>query len=555
MHIPIGKITLTAIAAGALVFAASPLTPVPNANPKSPGFAVPNILSPELKESPVAQGSTVLENSSALANFYGYDNDGPMLPLPGDVQTTAHNVEASKTEPDKNTYLILQGLHGADPNYNYGTHFLFQGHETGQKDAAGNVMGYVTRINLDADGPHRVTLLATADSAGNHLPTIDGSTWYPWAQRLLFTSENGDKGGVWQATPDYPAAVDDLSGAFGRGGYEGIQADPQGNLIIVEDVGGVAGTANSHAKQPNSFVYRFQPKDPANLQSGGRLQVLQVMSKAHPGAIVFHAGDADGDITSQDTKDLHTYGLVFQTHWIPIHDTDIQGNVPFGANALAKTAGGTPFKRPENGQFRPGSHFQEFFFDETGDTNALTEAGADFGGFGAIQKLTLKSNSNDGTLTLFFKGDVQHTGLDNVAFWSKDEIVFVEDAGDGLHAARNALDSAFLFDVRANYGDPSTPPPVRILAQGRDASATLDSGFFSVSGSGFQNEGDNEITGWHQSDGDPTVNGLLGAKSPKPFKAGWRLFYTGQHGDNVTFEISPVQGHGNEQGDEQGEDN
>jgi hypothetical protein len=47
----------------------------------------------------------------------------------------------------------------------------------------------------------------------------------------------------------------------------------------------------------------------------------------------------------------------------------------------------------------------------------------------------------------------------------------------------------------------------------------------------------------------------LGAKNPKPFKAGWRLFYTGQHGDNVTFEISPVQGHGNEQGDEQGEDN
>ena len=165
-------------------------------------------------------------------------------------------MEASKTEPDKNTYLILQGLHGADPNYNYGTHFLFQGHETGQRDAAGNVQGYITRINLDADGPHPVTLLATADSVGNHLPTIDGSTWYPWAQRLLFTSENGDKGGVWQATPDYPSMVDDLSGIFGRGGYEGIQADPQGNLLIVEDVGGPSDAANPHAKQPNSFVYR-----------------------------------------------------------------------------------------------------------------------------------------------------------------------------------------------------------------------------------------------------------------------------------------------------------
>jgi len=153
------------------------------------------------------------------------------------------------------------------------------------------------------------------------------------------------------------------------------------------------------------------------------------MSKAHPGAIVFHTGDPDGDIKSQDTKALHTYGILFQTNWITIHDTDVQGNIPFSANALAKASSGTPFKRPENGQFRPGSHFQEFFFDETGDTNALTEAGADFGGFGAIQKLTLKSNSNEGTLTLFYKGDVQHSGFDNVAFWSKDEILFVEDAG------------------------------------------------------------------------------------------------------------------------------
>jgi len=47
------------------------------------------------------------------------------------------------------------------------------------------------------------------------------------------------------------------------------------------------------------------------------------------------------------------------------------GTSPFNASALAKTAQGTPFKRPENGQFRPGSDFKQFFFDETGDTNAL----------------------------------------------------------------------------------------------------------------------------------------------------------------------------------------
>jgi hypothetical protein len=550
MHI-VRKISTTLMTAGTLAFAASSLSPVPSANTKTPGFAAPNILSPELREIPVAQGSNRLENPSALTSFYGYDNNGPMLPLPGDVQSTAHNVEATKTEPDKNTYLILKGLHGADPNYNYGTHFLFQGHEKGQKEAAGSAQGYITRINLDADGPHRVTLLATAESSGKQLPAIDGSTWYPFAQRLLFTCENGASGGVWQATPDYPSTVEDISGVLGRGGYEGIQADPQGNLIIIEDVGGASGSANSHAKQPNSFVYRFQPKNPANLLSGGRLQVLQVMSKAHAGPIVFHAGDPDGDIKSQDTKDLHTYGLVFQTNWITIHDTDVQGNAPFDANASAKAAGGTPFKRPENGQFRPGSHFREFYFDETGDTNALTEAGVDFGGFGAIQKLTLNSKSNTGTLTLFFKCDVEHSSLDNVAFWSNDEIVFVQDAGDTLHTQSNALDSAYLFDLRANYGNPNTPPPIRILAQGRDASATVDSGLISVPGTGFQNDADNEITGWHVSDGDSTVDGLLGGKNPAPFKAGWRVFYTGQHGDNFTWEIIPTD----EGGDKGKEDN
>jgi hypothetical protein len=58
-------------------------------------------------------------------------------------------------------------------------------------------------------------------------------------------------------------------------------------------------------------------------------------------------------------------------------------------------------------------------------------------------------------------------------------------------------------------------------------------------GNGFQNEDDNEITGIHMSDGDPSVNGILGAKVPSPFRDGWRLFWTQQHGQNVTWEITP----------------
>jgi hypothetical protein len=239
------------------------------------------------------------------------------------------------------------------------------------------------------------------------------------------------------------------------------------------------------------------------------------------------------DTLSDDVGDLHTYGKVFTTNWVTIHDTDVDGNATFNSNALAKAKLGTPFKRPENGQFRPGSDFRQFFFDETGDTNALTEAGSAFGGFGALFRL-FNMSGDSGMLSLVYTGDVTHAAFDNCAFWDADRIVFVEDAGDGLHAQRNGLDSAWLFNLNTDYSNP-TNQPIRILAEGRDASATLDSQFSGKPG--FQNEGDNEITGWHESDGDPTVFGLLGAKIPTPFRNGWRIFFTQQHGDNNTFEI------------------
>ena len=144
-----------------------------------------------------------------------------MLPIPSNPN------EAHKTEPDKNTYLVFpDGLSGADPNYDYGTHFLFQGHEGGAGGA-----GYITRVNLDADAAHRITLLATQDAFGNQLATIDGTTWDPWAKRLLLTTENPGAP-TYAATPGYPSQVIDVSGALGRGGYEGIQDDSDGNLWI-----------------------------------------------------------------------------------------------------------------------------------------------------------------------------------------------------------------------------------------------------------------------------------------------------------------------------------
>jgi hypothetical protein len=111
----------------------------------------------------------------------------------------------------------------------------------------------------------------------------------------------------------------------------------------------------------------------------------------------------------------------------------------------------------------------------------------------------------------------------------------VEDAGDTLHGQRNALDSGYALDADADYGNASNQP-LRWLAEGRDASATIDSAF-----GGFgKNDGDNEITGIHVSNGDSTVHGVLGTGAPKLWHEGWRWFYTQQHGDNPTYEVVPA---------------
>jgi hypothetical protein len=497
---------------------------VPAANPRVTGLSAPNQLPPELVVTPVAQGSYPLENPTATISNFGYLADGPFIPAAGDLPSSSHKVEASKTEPDKNTYLVLSGQTGADVDYDYGTHFLFQGHE---------LAGEITRINLDADGPHRVTLMASTDKNGTPLPDFDGSTWNPFSQRLLFSAEiDGKAGGLWEATLGYPSVVEDITGAVGRGGYEGIQNDSAGNIWIVEDSSGSKPAATPQAKVPNSFVYRFVPKRKDD-DHHGKLQALQAISLQSGSPIVFQ----DANALTADIGDLHTYGKVFDTKWITLHDTEVDGTASFDANALAKSKGATPFKRPENGQFRPGTNFKEFYFDETGDTDNRTQAGIAYGGFGSIFKYSQSSvSANSGKLTVFYVADANHSGFDNVTFLSKDQVVFVQDAGDTQHGQQNQLDSAFIFDVRADYSDPANQPS-RLIAEGRDPSATVDTTFAGMTG--FQNEGDNEITGIHYSSGDPSTGGILGAKVPpsKLFKSGWRLFWTQQHGDNYVWEV------------------
>ncbi|EWT02195.1 phosphatase [Intrasporangium oryzae NRRL B-24470] len=483
---------------------------VPSANPR---FGVQNnVLTASATQTSVAWGALPLTNPDVAngVTHYGYNT------LDGAPLTQSAN-EAHKTEPDKNVYLVFGGKH-----------YLYQGHEIGPR-------GYVTRINLDETDPaKRVTLISDVDPDGKAYPTIDGITWNPFTKQLLLTAESSSpKGGVFGVSLD--ANGDAVDGkavrlpALGSGGYEGVQNDKDGNVWLVEDIGGAGANGG---KVPNSYLYRFVPTDRTDLTKGGALQALQI---TRPTGSPATAAELQANPSDEFITQLHTYGTSFATAWITIHTGTDEA---FGATAAAKAAGATPLKRPENGVFRPGTDFREFYFTETGDTSAKSTLPGAYGGVFRISQSS--ASANTGRISIAAPGDEAHTGFDNITFATADDLLVVEDAGDGLHAQRNALDSGYVFHLpeRGASGDRAilqgqAPQPVRFLAEGRDASATFD----ATSGPAY-NDGDNEITGIHVSDGDPTVAGLLGAKVPEPMTSTWRTFWTQQHGDNTTWEIS-----------------
>src|SRR6266536_6455542 len=445
---------------------------VPAANPV---VVSDNVFSPEVTPGLVVEGIDLLENPSGLITQYGSLSDGTL------------------TEPDENTYLILDhNPGGPTPDYDYGRHFLFQGHEN-----SGN-LAYITRINLDVASPdHRITLLTPVDATGfTNFNSIDGSTWDPFTGTLLFTQEAGTTGGVIEMGADFDrntgggAGLQTLSGSLGRGGNEGIHPDDSGNIWIVEDVGGTLVLNN--AKNPNSFVYRFVPLNQNDLTQG-KLQALQVSINGVP--VVFVPVDdqhPNGDTRSENQLLLYTVGASWPVQWVTVHDTEINGTDPFDANALAKAAGATPFKRPENGQFQPGSHFQTFFFDVTGDTSNI--AGTDpllaaRGAWGGLFRVDLDANRETGHISLVVLGDADHAAFDNMTFADdKDTVLLAEDRGDTLHDQLNKLDSIWAYKLNKN--DPTRNTVVRFVALGQDQLATDE---------------DNEPTGLHMSEGDATI--------------------------------------------------
>jgi Bacterial protein of unknown function (DUF839) len=499
----------------------------PNAAVNSPDNILPKAFTLDL----IAAGIDPLENPSGVITKFGFLSTG------------------TRTEPDENTYLILDhNPGGPTAGYDYGRHFLFQGHENSSE------LAYITRINLDVSNPdHRITLLTPVGQDGlTHFNSIDGSTWNPFTKTLLFTQEvnliaNVPRGGIIEVPVDWPSTPRTLYGIIGHGSYEGIHPDSDGNLYLAEDSGGTFvnvdpndSTSPQKARNPNSFIYRFLPDDRTDLSNGGKLQALQVWIDGQP--VMFVPVDANhpfGDVFSTNQLKLHTLGTSWPARWVTVHDTDVDGKTEFDANALAKAAGATPFKRPENLQFLPGSDFKTFFFDATGDTDKaagdvpdLAARGSwgsifrvDFGDdhhfnseFDADFRFLFGREADTARISIVVLGDQNHASFDNLTFADENVLLAAEDRGDDLHDQLKILDSVWAYDVTKK-----NIPTARLIALGRD----LDS-----SPSGAE---DNEPTGLHFSEGKASIKGLIGTKTLNPNQS--RLFFTQQHGENVVWEV------------------
>ena len=281
------------------------------------------------------------------------------------------NVEATKTEPDKNTYLVFRAASRAR------TRATTTGRTSSSRATRPAARACITRINLDADGAHRVTLMSTQTDAG--VASARRSTARPGIrspQKLLFTTESGVSSGqptpsIYQATPDFPSHVDDISNVIGRAGFEGVQNDDKGNLYHRrgrrrrDGVGReLAHEAAEQLHLPVRAEERVEPRG-GRQGSGAPGARRRQAAEVHDASELLRGGRCSGSgyrhlrHNSAGYVALHTYGTTFATKWITINTTTSSTPLP-GAddNALAKAAGATPFKRPENGVFRPGLELQ-----------------------------------------------------------------------------------------------------------------------------------------------------------------------------------------------------
>ena len=196
--------------------------------------------------------------------------------------------------------------------------------------------------------------------------------------------------------------------------------------------------------------------------------------------------------SSQDRLKLHTLGTSWPAQWITIHNTATNGTAPFDANALAKAAGATPFERPENLQFRPGpgSARSSSRRPATRTPTPATSPSSRSEGPGAACSRSTSPTARAATsrswpwATRCTRRST--TWRSPTATRSSPPRTAGTDCTRSEHAR---------LAVGVQHDRSGAPGAVH--REGRDPAAQADAALLDAGTPGFQNEGDNEVTGVH----------------------------------------------------------
>ena len=506
-----------------------------------------------------------LENGTDAVPYYGYDGRDGATAVPAGARLERRGDE------DRARQEHLPRLQGRPDGP--GRRATTTARTSSSRATSAGRPGSITRINLDADGAHRVTLMATQTDAGVPLrrstarPGIRSPRSCSSRPRAARTSS------IYQATPDFPShrSTSRTSSAAlaSRASRTTSRATSTSSRTSAEDEWPDRPSGRQHlgqrgTKQPNSFIYRFMPNDASDLRAGGKLQALQVIVGGNPLKFTQPASSSAADVAAAANTDisgansagyvaLHTYGTSFATKWITSAPRRRRRRFP-GAddNALAKAAGRDAVQAARERRVPAGLEVQGALLRRdrrhrqphlrrrrpapNPNLPACTTPNVT-GGFRTIFKLVQSPKSDDGTISVLYNGDQAHAGFDNVAFFSKDQ--HRVRRGRGRHAAHAAERARLRLAVRRHARTTRTAPSrSRFIAEGRDASATIDSGLSRLDAASRT-----RATTRSPASSSPTATractGCSASDDPKPFKPDgkWRAFWTQQHGDNDTWEL------------------
>ena len=474
----------------------------PSANTKSAGYAPANMLSPELQQTIVAQGSTKVENPTAAISLLRLRQRRPERPRACRRWSRRRRRRPRRRRPSR-TRTRTSCFKGAARRRRRAT-------TTARTSSSRATRAARARRRHHAHQPRR-RRRAPRDGARDDRTR-------PVRRSRTSTARRGIRGHSGccsrrRTRPRRPTPrrrtirrrSTDVSGALGRGGYEGIQDDSAGNIWIVEDIGGAkkAGHDREAAEQlPLPLRARRTPGDLAER----KLEALQVMNAGRRTPITFE---------SQAALNAPTRSRCTRTARRSTRSGSSSTTPPSTARRRS-----TPTRRPRRRTPRRSSgprtgssvrarSSREFYFDETGDTNATSPENDTAGGWGSVLKLTQRRPRADtGTLHALLQGERGDRGLRqrDVPLARRDHV----RAGRGRHPAHRAKRS-----TRASSSTCEATTPSRATSRSAGSPRAAIRRRPSTPRTGLRkNDGDNEITGVHVSDGDPAQDGILGAKIP-----------------------------------------